>query len=223
MTEYSEDGSVDPSTVKPQRVGVYIDGFNLYHGMMGKRWGHFRWLDLRQLVEGFMRPPERLDQVRYFTALVSHDRPAAARQRVFLDALAARGGLSIHLGAFEQRQVKCHECGKWYKRHQEKRTDVNIATCLVADAHDRLFDSVYLMSADADLIPAIEYVRTRFSIHVTLLDPPHRHSDDLKAICDRNLHIKRGLMRDCQLPNPVERLTPRGRIKRYYRPEEWER
>jgi uncharacterized LabA/DUF88 family protein len=221
MTVYAEGESEGTSTGESLRVAVYIDGFNLYHGMMEKGWDRFRWLDHRQLAERFMRPPETLLSVKYFTAMVTHDRPAFKRQAHYLEALKAHGGISVHLGTFEQRKVKCAECKKWYKRNQEKRTDVNIATHLVADAHDRLYDAIYLMSADADLVPAIEHIKDRFGIRVTLIDPPRRHSDDLKSVCDRNFHIDSSMFNQAQLPDPVERVTPSGRIKRYYKPSDW--
>jgi uncharacterized LabA/DUF88 family protein len=85
-----------------------------------------------------------------------------------------------------------------------------------------LFDAIYLISADADLVPAIEHIKSRFGTHVTLIDPPRRHSDDLKSICDRNLHIGSNVLGRSQLPNPVERPTQSGRMRRYYKPTEWE-
>jgi uncharacterized LabA/DUF88 family protein len=221
MEAYAEGESEGISTEKPLRVAVYIDGFNLYHGRIGKGWGRFRWLDHRKLAEHFMRPPETLVAVKYFTALVTHDRPALNRQTHYLEALRAQGGITIHLGSFEQRKVKCAECQKWYKRSQEKRTDVNIATHLVADAHDELFDAIYLMSADADLVPAVEHIKSRFGTRITLIDPPRRHSDDLKSVCDRHFHIARSALNQSQLPDPVERPTPSNRMRRYFKPAEW--
>ena len=216
MTDYAKDAS----GANPLHVAVYIDGFNVYHGLMDKGWGRFRWLDYRRVAERFIRPPQELWAVKYFTSLVTHDRPGLKRQNQYLQGLKTQGGITVHLGSFEKRSVKCTECDQWYKRNQEKRTDVNIATHLVADAHDNLYGSIYLVSADADLTPAVEHIKSRFGTHVTLIDPPRRHSDDLKSICDRHLHIDRTVFSQCQLPNPVERRISQSRTRRYYRPAE---
>lgn len=218
---YAADTSPVAAGLAPRRVGVYIDGFNLYHGMMDKGWGRFRWLDHRQLFERRMRPPEVLVAVKYFTSLLRHEPERLERQQRYLAALKARGGVEVHLGSFEPRKVKCRECGQWAKRHQEKRTDVNIATQLVADGHDRLFEAIYLMSADADLVPAVEHIRCRFQTHVTLVDPPRRHSDELRAVADRHLYLASSTFNQAQLPNPVERAARGGRVRRHYRPPEW--
>ena len=46
-----------------ERVIVYIDGFNLYYGLRSMGWRHYLWLDLRQLSENLLRPPQRLEIV----------------------------------------------------------------------------------------------------------------------------------------------------------------
>ena len=53
-----------------ERVAVYIDGFNLYYGMRSKGWQRYYWLDLRSLSSRFLRPYQKLETVRYFTAKV---------------------------------------------------------------------------------------------------------------------------------------------------------
>jgi uncharacterized LabA/DUF88 family protein len=221
VASYEQEASGSTSSKESLRVAFYIDGFNLYHGMMGKKWGRFRWLDHRKLAESFMRPPEVLMAVKYFTSMLTHDRPALKRQTRYIEALRAQGGITIHLGAFERREVRCAECNQWYKRNQEKRTDVNIATQLVADAHDGLFDAIYLISADADLLPAVQHIKDRFGIRVTLIDPPRRHSNDLESICDRYFHISSSALNKAQLPDPVERRISQSRVKRYGKPSEW--
>ena len=55
-------------------------------------------------------------------------------------------------------KTKCHLCNKHYLTHKEKRTDVNIALKLFCDAIDDLYDKALIISADSDLIPAIQAV-----------------------------------------------------------------
>ena len=72
------------------RVGVYIDGFNLYYGargLCGKGTPGWRWLDLRALSQGFLHahsgwsPPFDL-RVVYCSARVSgRDNPSGQRDQ----------------------------------------------------------------------------------------------------------------------------------------------
>lgn len=52
----------------PLRANVYIDGFNLFRGLL-KGQGNSRWLDLRALAQR-MYPHYSIGFVRYFTARV---------------------------------------------------------------------------------------------------------------------------------------------------------
>lgn len=205
----------------PQRVGAYIDGFNFYRGMMAKGWGRYRWLDWVTLMGRFVQPGDALVSVKYFTSLVTHEPRKLPRQNQYLKALAVHGGLEVIVGEFEQRDAKCAKCGEYYKRPQEKRTDVNIATHMVADAHENAFDTEILLTADSDLLAAVDHVRARVAKRIVLLDPPKRHSNDLAARVDAHLHIPRHMLHQSQLPNPVEYETRRGKPRRLYRPDEW--
>jgi uncharacterized LabA/DUF88 family protein len=203
-----------------ERVHAYIDGFNLYHGMMAKGWGRYRWLDLRALTERFMRGPQELQSLKYFTSLRNHEPERLLRQQHYLRALDAVGGIEVITGQFEMRKLRCQVCDQWYKRPQEKQTDVNIATHLVADAYEVGFDTLLLFSADSDLSPAVRRVRERFGIQVILIDPPRRHSSELASLADAHLHISEQRIRQSQLPDPVERKASRGTSK-VHRPSGW--
>ena len=51
------------------RVGVYVDGFNLYYGAL--KGTPFKWLNLVTLAEQVLPPGYTVDRVNYFTARVS--------------------------------------------------------------------------------------------------------------------------------------------------------
>jgi hypothetical protein len=87
------------------RVGVYIDGFNLYYGA-GKRCGGetagWRWLDVRAVVESILPRTWRergatLGRVVYCTARVSgaRDPSAPGDQDVYIRALKAHGSVDV--------------------------------------------------------------------------------------------------------------------------------
>ena len=208
------------------RVRAYIDGFNFYHGLMAKGWSQFRWLDYEKLVDSLTRPDDEIVSIKYFTSLMKHQPEKLMRQKLYLKAIEAYSpNIEIVEGEFEQRPVQCRECLQWYKRPQEKKTDVSIATHLVSDAYEGevggRYDEVLLICADSDLVPAVDFIRRRHGKWIFLVDPPRRHSADLAAISDQHIYVQRRQLRDCQLPNPVEYNSKKGKPMRIHAPEGW--
>ena len=50
-------------------VTVYIDGFNLYHGLKSQYKNKYLWLNLLELSKKLIRSPQELVKVKYFTSL----------------------------------------------------------------------------------------------------------------------------------------------------------
>ena len=61
------------------RLIVYVDGFNLYHGLHETAQCRWLWLDLVALAKK-LRPRSQLVALRYFTAPVCGQQDALARQ-----------------------------------------------------------------------------------------------------------------------------------------------
>ena len=185
--------------MRPTRVAVYIDGFNLCYGLRDKAWQRYYWLDLRRLAERLLRPDQQLAVVRYFTARVvpdPEDPGKPERQNAYLEALATLPDLSIHHGYFARRPGRGYE---------EKMTDVNIAVEMLCDAHSDLFDTAILVSADSDLASAAVAVRERHEKRVVVGFPPGRRSRFLREAVGASFTVGRNALRDSQFPNVVER------------------
>ena len=87
------------------RIGVYIDGFNLYYGargLCGRGAAGWRWLDLRALADrlvsrraGWDNP--QVTRIVYCTARISGaDNPVGQREQdVYLRALRAHGAVDV--------------------------------------------------------------------------------------------------------------------------------
>jgi hypothetical protein len=71
------------------QVMVYIDGFNVYHGLKAKHGRAYLWLDLAALARRLLKPGQVLEGVKYFTASDRNDPAALARQSAYLGALRA--------------------------------------------------------------------------------------------------------------------------------------
>lgn len=111
-----------------------------------------------------IRPDDDIIEVKYFTALITG--PKSIRQETYIDALMTLPKVSVILGKFKPKEIKCDVQGCLYggKRVMvcpiEKRTDVNIASHIVSDAVMRVdVDNLILVSGDSDLVPAIQTAR----------------------------------------------------------------
>ncbi|MFV0457890.1 MAG: NYN domain-containing protein [Actinomycetales bacterium] len=139
---------------------VYVDGFNLYHGLKDQFGRRMLWPDL-VAFSNRLRPLRSLLQVRYVTAPVLDVPPAASRQGRYQHALPAQnpGLVDIVRGRHQKKPMSCRRCGAGWTHYEEKEADVNIATSLVADAARRQSDSALIISADSDLTPAVKAAR----------------------------------------------------------------
>ena len=191
-----------------ERVVGYVDGYNLYFGLLEAKLRTSRWLDLDALCQSLLKSQQVLVGVRYFTARVKSNRRDNTRQGTYLDALTARGGVSIDYGHFLSRPARCRSCGAKWRSNEEKKTDVNIAVRLLEDAFDDLFDVAIIISGDSDLAPPIESVRRRFpGKKVVVAHPPSRPSAELARVAHAAFHINPSQVRSARLPDPVVRAS----------------
>ena len=201
--------AAQPST---QRVAVYIDGLNLYHGLKAAGWRRYYWLDLRRLAENLLRPGQTLAAVRYFTARFAPSRGDPMqhiRQDTYLQALATQPDLSIHYGYHQPKRTTCAQCGATLETYEEKMTNVNIAIAMLADAQDNAFDRAIVISADADLAGPVSAIQNRYpSKPVIVAFPPRRISNHLRQVATAAFTIGRKVISDSQFPDRV--VNPDG-------------
>jgi uncharacterized LabA/DUF88 family protein len=205
-------------TATKVRVVLYIDGFNLYYGLHSMFGRRYLWLDLWALADALLRPDQELVAVRYFTARVSGEQPAA-RQDVYLRALAAYCP-EVHTaeGRFQRRQRRCRTCGTTWNLMEEKETDVGIAVSLIEDCVDDRMDVALILSADQDLSPAIRAVKARRpDLRVVAVFPPGRNSDAFAKVVDAKIQLFEQVVKRCQLP--IKIVTVDGRT--LTRPDYW--
>ena len=67
-----------PLTMNQQRVITYIDGYNLYYGLLEAGLSSSRWLDLPKLGRSLLKPGQHLVLTRYFMTRVKGDPARAA-------------------------------------------------------------------------------------------------------------------------------------------------
>jgi hypothetical protein len=75
---------------------VYIDGFNLYYGLL--KGTAFKWLDLERFCDQLL-PKNSVKKIYYFTAKVDarpQDPDQPVRQQAYLNALATLPRVEVH-------------------------------------------------------------------------------------------------------------------------------
>lgn len=212
---------------------AYIDGFNLYHGAVCRCPGT-HWLDLRRFCGHFVPRGFELGRVKYFTAMV-HDVPSRTRQQTYLDAVRTAGDIEIVLGQFRTHNrwsrltdpqplqsggnydpnlehKSLHALGypkrAWVYKTEEKGSDVNLATHLMADAHYGHFDGALVVSEDSDLKLPVELVRG-MDKPVWIANPRSRWQRELAPDPTFNRKVQCGHLVGAQFPDVV--TAPSGR------------
>lgn len=215
----SEEQSEDVHNVPKIRVLCVVDGFNLYHSLDWfedgvtrndcKRYRKYRWLSLHSLAKCYVRPKsEELIGVRYFTTYAHWDEGKMFRHKLYVRAQEAEGTI-VKLGKFKHKQIECKaECGKYFSTWEEKRTDVNIARCMIEAAYLDEFDRLILISGDSDQIPAVEFIKENMSKkHVTVVVPIGRSAEELRLTAHSTLKMTEDHLIRSQLPLKLKVLS----------------
>lgn len=235
------------------RVGVYVDGFNLYYGgksQLGSAAG-WKWIDLRRLAARYATWHDaQIHRVVYCTARVNDpsDPLQTERQDFYLKALKLHGSVDVieegYYASWATESVMTSEpVGSrapktlrdtrhqltWsrglpvrrntegtlfatVRKREEKGSDVNVATHLLADVLQKRVDSAIVVSNDSDLALPIRIARDQ--VPVGLINPnvkqlagalKGRPSDGVGGHWWRRLD-PRDLL-ECQLPNEVMGIT----------------
>jgi uncharacterized LabA/DUF88 family protein len=217
------------------RTVVYIDGFNLYYSLLRRT--NLKWLDVVTLFRDHVLDTNaQLVEVRYYTAPVlarmSDDPRSVQRQRIYLQALRKthpqklkiiEGRISVTTPF--QRLVQPIKGSPEISRVQvldfnEKKTDVSLASDLLAGAWTSAFEQAVLCSNDTDLEPALATLR-RYHPHLRLgLVAPVKTSDsrhiaaDLKKNSDWSKTLSSVHLANAQLPERIPASS-------LCRPEAW--
>ena len=212
------------------RTSIYIDGFNFYYGALAGT--PYRWIDVVELCRRLL-PHNDVTKVRYFTALVKDtpsDRTKSARQQTFIRALETLPEVEVTYGSFLANvrrmplaRARPEDAGipklvsfkrggpasAVVERTEEKGSDVNLATMLVADGFQEAFEVAAVLSTDSDLALPIELVQRELGLPVGVLFPKGRYSVQLDRVAAFKRTFDDRVLRQCLLPDKVR--DARGR------------
>jgi len=186
-----------------KRLNVYVDGFNLYFGMVDAGFTNCKWLDIQLLASNIKSNSHILNTTHYFTSRISNNPDKQKRQNIYLDALNSTSIL-ITYGQFRNQPMECNLCSNSWYDSKEKMTDVNIATTMMIDAFKDKFDVAFLISGDSDLVPPIKAIKELFpQKEIWVVFPPTRESNELKKIASGSFVLGRRKLEISQLPEEV--------------------
>ncbi len=188
---------------KNERVTAYIDGFNLYFGMLEAGYNKFKWLDINKLILSLLQPNQTLIDICYFTSRVRNNPSKEKRQSTFIEALESVD-VKVIYGNYQANVIKCQRCGHAWNDSKEKMTDVNIATQMIVDAYNDKYDMAMLVSGDSDLVPPINSIHQLFPHkRVFLAFPPARKNNSVAAVAKGHMTIGRNKLLNAQFPSEV--------------------
>jgi uncharacterized LabA/DUF88 family protein len=184
---------------------AYVDGFNLYSGLMDKRYcipgdssprplRKFLWLKLDDFILSFLPKGHHLEEIKYFTAPIRGNPKKQYRQEAYLKAIGTIDSLTIIQG----KHIPIRS------GFSEKQTDVLMALHMYSDALTKDHDGLVLITGDSDQVPTLKWIRALgkgIAIHVVF--PPFRVSKDLLAVADHTYRTKWKRLRQFQFPDPV--------------------
>lgn len=192
-------------------TNVYIDGFNLFYGCL--KGSPYKWLDLDRFCKQLL-PKDDVQQIRYFTAIVEQrpdDPQQPQRQLTYLRALEMLPNVTVHRGHFRSRPVRLPLASPPSTgprtaeviRTEEKGSDVNLASLLLADGFRAQYDTAVVITNDSDLRLPLELVRDELGLKTGVINPhpAGRRSRDLQATFFKQ--IRKAALGSSQFPETL--------------------
>lgn len=144
------------------RVALFFDGKNFYSGWREAAKG--RRIDFTRLSDWLVERAKgsHLWGAYYYTGIEdSALNQTEPQQKLvgFLDMLETQPGFFVHTFKRKVGCISCSECGAENKYVSEKEVDTTMVAHMLRLAAANAFDTLVLMSGDADYAPAIEGVR----------------------------------------------------------------
>ena len=152
---------------------------NMKHNGLNKK-----HLDYMKLANNLALTRQVVDIVLFTSPVDRAGQPDAyANQQRFFTQLQ-NSGVTLKLGKLEPRTSKCPACNTATPIKVEKSVDVQLALEIVLRCAE--YDTLYLISCDADLGPAIKYARTQGK-KVFLVMPKGSRCAGVGSVCDATI------------------------------------
>jgi len=190
----------------PINIFAYVDGYNLYNGIMEPVRDQFRrvvdtplrkylWLNLHKYILAFLPNDYNLVKIHYFTATVRNNPESKGRQQIYWKALETLPNFQKHLG----RHISDGHGG-----YTEKQSDVNLALQMYCDSAEGVTSSVVLVSGDSDQVPTIRRIQAlNRGVEFFAIFPPNRFSQDIADLVSRSYKTREPILLSSQFPETI--------------------
>ena len=193
------------------RVVFLVDGFNLYHSIVDiARYCNglnLKWLNISSLCRSYLHLIDKhavAESIYYFSALAYHlhDRDVISRHETYIKCLRETG-VKEQLSKFKRRIIHLPHGGKM-TRHEEKETDVAIASKMFEVLFNDECDTVVPITGDTDLAPAVETAKRLFPDKSIIFAFPYRRkNDELAQMAPGSFKIHTSSYSKHQFPDPL--------------------
>ena len=216
-------------------VNIYVDSFNLYHGLLergpggrapdkesGRRWLNLVSVSKAMSDKHFGEKKSKIGKVYLFTAPVEsapEDKQMPRRQESLFRALK-HAGVEIVFGHFSKHirsmkavhpsELKSENFNSWIEvwGKEEKRSDVNLAAYMVRDAAKGKMDAAILISHDTDFKGAVDIVRKDFDKEVYIVNlEGNELPPALRRAGSGVLELTDSLVKNHQFPDKIPGTT----------------
>ena len=207
------------------RTSIYVDGLNLYYRAL--KGTPYKWLDIKALASNLLQPHNKINEIKYFTAIVSGmlDPGQPTRQKTYIRALEKYiPEISIYYGHFLSHAVNAPKAPltkppKFTKvfKTEEKGSDVNLGVHILNDAWQDKYDCAVIISNDSDLAEPLRIIREQHKEKVIgLLSPLIKGHPSQKLLRYANFvkRIRKGVLKISQMPEKI----PESKI---HKPAQW--
>ena len=211
---------------RPLDTIVYIDGFNFYHSLKNTP---YKWLNIEALISSILDSSwHNIIKIKYFTAKTPFSE-SAQRQDLYFRAISTLQKVEIVYGKFKRRHIQIRKnyveklsvlkgdskklkyiksiLGEnivQFPTHEEKETDVNIATHIIYDCCKENIGSIVLLSNDTDLKLPLWFARKKLKKRVIVITPIEMEThQDLQKISNKTLSLTENHLKNSQFPEIV--------------------
>lgn len=198
------------------KVVFLIDGFNVYHSLVDAqrdaKGSPTKWLNLKNLCTSYLpivrqisNEKASLEQIYYFSAPPNYSyKKRIDRYNLYIKCLKEHG-IITELARFKAKDTFCPNCKSYFVKHEEKETDVAIATRLFEVCKKDEADTIILMTGDTDLSPAVISCKKLYPDKYIFFAFPYKRTNvELAKISPESFSIKLRSYRHNQFPDPLK-------------------
>jgi uncharacterized protein (TIGR00288 family) len=200
--------------IKKERVAIFIDGSNFYHGLKACI-GNTK-VDFEKFAQLLCGSERELIRTYYYNAPVNQEAlPETYKdQQRFFDSLKTVPYFEVKLGRLEKRTIKANKqelietfgektakeiLDKWGETiitYVEKGVDIELATDMLRLAYNNAYDTGIIVTGDGDFVPAIKGVKD-MGKHVENANFSDGKGYHIRTACDKFIPLDKDFLKPC--------------------------